>query len=136
MEERIFELEEALAAAKETNERMECQLNEKKALSSPPPPSIETSNSSDEGARLAVAEARIAELVAALVKLQEEQLTVCHLFLFVLFCPIRKPFMPIYVSALSPRVTSLYCTALRHKQFLCSQFRLTVVIQCSFVSNN
>ncbi|VDK39622.1 unnamed protein product [Taenia asiatica] len=75
VEERIFELEEALAAAKETNERMECQLNEKKALSSPPPKTIETGNSSDEGARLAAAEARIAELVATLVKLQEEQLS-------------------------------------------------------------
>ncbi|KAL5111747.1 CAP-Gly domain-containing linker protein 1 [Taenia crassiceps] len=75
VEERIFELEEALAAAKETNERMECQLNEKKALLSLLPATIETSSSSDEGTRLAAAEARIAELVATLVKLQEEQLS-------------------------------------------------------------
>ncbi|CDS40463.1 Cytoskeleton associated protein CAP Gly [Echinococcus multilocularis] len=75
VEERIFELEEALAVAKETNERMECQLNEKKALLPTPPTTMATSNSSAEGARLAAAEARIAELVETLVKMQEEQLS-------------------------------------------------------------
>ncbi|KAH9286981.1 CAP-Gly domain-containing linker protein 1 [Echinococcus granulosus] len=75
VEERIFELEEALAVAKETNERMECQLKEKNALLPKPPTTMATSNSSAEGARLAAAEARIAELVATLVKMQEEQLS-------------------------------------------------------------
>ncbi|VDM34716.1 unnamed protein product [Hydatigera taeniaeformis] len=74
VEERIFELEEALAAAKETNERMECQLNEKNCLS-PPSATISTNNSSADDSRLIAAEARIAELMATLVKLQEEQLS-------------------------------------------------------------
>lgn len=71
VEERIFELEEALAAAKETNERMESQLSVFAAAS---PANV--APSTETAAKLAAAEARMAELEASLAALQGEQLTV------------------------------------------------------------
>ncbi|KAM7539949.1 hypothetical protein Aperf_G00000024343 [Anoplocephala perfoliata] len=67
VEERIFELEEALAAAKETNERMESQLSTSSGAEKPPP--------TETAAKLAAAEARMAELEASLVAMQGEQFT-------------------------------------------------------------
>ena len=75
VEERIFELEEALAAAKETNERMETQLNER-GTSLEQPATGHVQSSPVDGAKLAAAEARISELEAVLVQMQEEQLIV------------------------------------------------------------
>uniref|UniRef100_A0A5K3FWZ7 Uncharacterized protein n=1 Tax=Mesocestoides corti TaxID=53468 RepID=A0A5K3FWZ7_MESCO len=68
VEERIFELEEALAAAKEVNERIEAQLRENGADAT-------TSDLPPVDSRLVAAEARAAELEATLKKLQEEQLS-------------------------------------------------------------
>ncbi|VDD77637.1 unnamed protein product [Mesocestoides corti] len=74
VEERIFELEEALAAAKEVNERIEAQLRENGADAT-------TSDLPPVDSRLVAAEARAAELEATLKKLQEEQLSVCGVLL-------------------------------------------------------
>lgn len=70
VEERIFELEEALAAAKETNERMESQL------AGVTVGGIDSAASNEAAEKLAAAEKRMAELEASLVAMQGEQLLV------------------------------------------------------------
>ncbi|VDO10276.1 unnamed protein product [Rodentolepis nana] len=67
VEERIFELEEALAAAKETNEHMENQL------SGVAVDFTDSSVKNEASTKLAAAERRLAELEASLVTMQAEQ---------------------------------------------------------------
>ncbi len=83
-EERIFELEEALAAAKEANERIEAQLKGGGAApgpagDGPAPPPPPAADDSEKAQKLAAAEARAQELEATLKELQEKQLNVGYL---------------------------------------------------------
>lgn len=70
VEERIFELEEALAAAKETNERMESQL------AGVAVDSTDSAAMNEAATKLAAAEKRMGELEASLITMQAEQLSV------------------------------------------------------------
>ncbi len=91
-EERIFELEEALAAAKEANERIEAQMKERGAAPGPagdgpaPPPPPPAADDSEKAQKLAAAEARAQELEATLKELQEKQLNVGYLQVKHVYC--------------------------------------------------
>ncbi|VDL25620.1 unnamed protein product [Hymenolepis diminuta] len=69
VEERIFELEEALAAAKETNERMESQL------AGVAVDSTDSAAMNEATTKLTAAEKRVGELEASLIAMQAEQLS-------------------------------------------------------------
>ncbi|VUZ57584.1 unnamed protein product [Hymenolepis diminuta] len=72
VEERIFELEEALAAAKETNERMESQL------AGVAVDSTDSAAMNEATTKLTAAEKRVGELEASLIAMQAEQLSLLN----------------------------------------------------------